>query len=105
MEWNQHELEAELALRRGLEDALRESEERFRAMFDNAPVAMALGDLRGRCLMANKAACDFVGLAPEEVVGKSIEDIVYPEDLPLTAELLPQLMMGLIPSYTVTRRY
>ena len=101
----QRELETDVAARRRLEGALRESEERFRGMFDNAPIPIAVGDLKGRCILANKAACDFIGVTSQEVIGTGIEDIVHPEDLHLTAHLFPRLIAGQIPSYTVVRRY
>ena len=101
----QLELEADVAARQQLEDALRQSEERFRGMFHNAPIPIAVGDLKGHCTLANQAACDFIGVTTEEVTGRSIEDIVHPEDLHLTAELFPKLVTGQIPSYSVVRRY
>jgi PAS domain S-box-containing protein len=91
--------------RKHAEAALRESEERFRAIFDNAANAIAVGDLQGRCVMANKAACNFIGRRLEEVIGLHIDDIVYPEDRHLTTHLFPSLITGAVSSYTVERRY
>ena len=77
----------------------------FRAVFDHATVGIALGTLDGRCLRANKAACEFIGATEEEVRRLSIQKIVHPEDLALTADVFPRLLAGELPSYTVERRY
>ena len=46
---------------RRIEEALAESEQKFRAVFDQATIGIALGNLDGRCVRANKAACNFIG--------------------------------------------
>jgi PAS domain S-box-containing protein len=63
-----------------IEEALAESEQKFRAVFDQATMGIALGNLAGRCLRANKAACDFIGATETEVCRLSIQDIVHPDD-------------------------
>jgi PAS domain S-box-containing protein len=91
--------------RRRIEEALAESEQQFRAVFDQATIGIALGTLDGRCVRANKAACAFIGATEEEVCRLRIQDIVHPDDLELTADVFPRLVSGQIPSYTVERRY
>src|SRR6476659_2738269 len=49
------------------EDALRESEERFRQTFDNAPVGMALVGLDFRPVRVNQALCSFLGYSETEL--------------------------------------
>ena len=91
--------------RRRFKEALAESEGKFRAVFDQATIGIALGTLDGRCVRANQAACNFIGATEQEVCRLSIQDIVHPDDLDKTAELFPRLVAGEIPSYTVERRY
>jgi PAS domain S-box-containing protein len=86
-------------------EALAESEQKFRAVFDQATIGIALGNLDGRCVRANKAACNFIGATEEEVCRLRIQDIVHPADLEMTADVFPRLVAGDIPSYTVERRY
>jgi len=95
----------ERAQRARIEEALAESEQKFRAVFDQAAIGIALGTLDGRCIRANQAACNFIGATEEEVCRLRIQDIVHPDDLELTADVFPRLVMGEIPSYTVERRY
>jgi PAS domain S-box-containing protein len=49
--------------------ALGESEERFRDLFDEAPIAYVLEGLDSRLIRANRTACRILGLKPEEVPG------------------------------------
>ncbi len=50
-------------------EALSESEERFRDLFDEAPIAYVHEDLESRFLRANRTALRTLGLKPEEAVG------------------------------------
>ncbi|MDQ8202198.1 sigma 54-interacting transcriptional regulator [Pelagicoccus sp. SDUM812003] len=50
-------------------DAAEESEERFRDLFDEAPIAYVHEDLESRFIRANRAARRILGIKPEEVVG------------------------------------
>jgi PAS domain S-box-containing protein len=61
------------------EAALRDSEERFRSIADNAPVALYIKDLEGRYTLANRLACEALG-RPEGVEGLSDHDLL-PRDV------------------------
>ncbi len=74
--------------REQLDNALRESEERFRSVFQEARIGMAIMSLEGRFLAVNPAFCDFLGYSEEELLRKDIASITYSEDLPHTTELL-----------------
>jgi formate hydrogenlyase transcriptional activator len=52
-----------------LERSLRQSEERFRDLFDEAPIAYVHEDLQARFIRANRSAQRILGIAPEEVPG------------------------------------
>lgn len=54
-------LAKEIAERRRIEQALRESEERFRSLFENAPVGLYRANLEGQFLMANRAMLSLLG--------------------------------------------
>ena len=62
------------------ERALRESEERFRGVFQPAEVGMLLMDGRGRILFANPAFCRLVDRPEPELRGLRWQDIVHPHD-------------------------
>jgi PAS domain S-box-containing protein len=71
--------------RRAVETALRESEERFRAVWEAASEAMALSAPDGTVIAVNPAYCALYGLTPEQAVGQSFA-IIFPEAMRATAE-------------------
>ncbi len=70
-----------------VEQALRESERRFRQLFEDSPDAVFVEDTNGRVLDANMAAAKLHGTTREELLGKSISDLVPPDK---KAEVLQQ---------------
>src|SRR5215213_1623614 len=71
--------------RKAAETTLRESEERFRAVWEATSEAMALSDPEGIVLAVNPAYCALYGLIPEQVVGRSFA-IIFPEAARAAAE-------------------
>ena len=60
---------------------LRESEQRFRDLYEEAPIAYVHEDTETRFLSANRAAIALLGLKPEEVVGTVGRSLLAPTDL------------------------
>jgi PAS domain S-box-containing protein len=87
------------------EDALRESEERFRGTFENAAVGIAHKDLTGRFLRVNPKLCDVVGYTREELLTRTWRDITDPADLAASLEWYARLMSGESPSFSLEKRY
>ncbi|MGF1498094.1 MAG: PAS domain-containing protein [Elainellaceae cyanobacterium] len=87
------------------EQALLESEERFRAIFDQAAVGISQVSLEGRWLRVNQKLCDIVGYTGEELLTKTYKDITHPDDLDLNADYLPRLLTGEMEHYSVEKRY
>jgi PAS domain S-box-containing protein len=87
-------LESALHDRKGLEDALKESEERYRSLVEASPIAlMAIQD--GNIIFTNPAGAELLGFYdPEEMVGLSAMDFVSPESQQLVAERLKNLELG-----------
>lgn len=67
------------------ENALRMSERRFRAVFDQSPFALSLSDERGRWVVANAAFGTLLGVDPQSLVGQSADAFAHPDDRPLIA--------------------
>ncbi|HWZ86062.1 MAG TPA: PAS domain S-box protein, partial [Thermoanaerobaculia bacterium] len=67
--------------RRRSEQALRESEERFRVMADVAPVMIWMDDAEGMSTYFNKPWLDFTGRSLEQELGRGSRDGIHPDDL------------------------
>jgi PAS domain S-box-containing protein len=87
------------------EEALRESEGRFRGTFENAAVGIAHRDLQGRFLRLNDKFCSIVGYSREELLEKTFQDITHTEDLTAELALHAPLLRGGSPSYALEKRY
>jgi len=87
------------------EEALRESEERFRKVFEEGPVGMALVGSDHRLIEVNPALCGLLGYSERELTGMRFADITHPEDIERDARSAEQLFKGEIPSYSLEKRY
>ena len=74
--------------RRLAEDALRESETRFRNMADHAPVMIWVTDATGYCTYLNRAWYEFTGQSAEEALGSGWLDVTHPDDRTHTEAVL-----------------
>lgn len=74
--------------RKRAEQALLESEQRFRKMADEAPIMLWMTDAHGKTLYANKAWLDYVGLTLEEYIGqfRFSRNVTHPDDQNLAKE-------------------
>ncbi|MCW8194655.1 PAS domain S-box protein [Proteobacteria bacterium 005FR1] len=63
------------------EDALRESEARFREMADGLPQAVWVHDIEGQQELVNETFCNFFGVGREEMTGERWRKLVHPEDM------------------------
>ncbi len=90
---------------RWAEEALRESEERFRGAFENAAVGIAHHDLEGRFLRVNQKYCEIVGYAREELLGKSWMNTTYPDDRAAGLALAGRMLRGELPCDSLENRY
>jgi PAS domain S-box-containing protein len=91
--------------RKAAEDALRQSEERFRGTFENAGVGIAHTDFEGHWLRVNEKLCAIVGYSCEELLHRTFMDITYAEDLPVSIDQVARLRRGEFPSYSLEKRY
>jgi PAS domain S-box-containing protein len=91
--------------RRRAEEALRESEERFRATFEQAAVGVAHVGPDGRWLRINDKLCEITGYPREELLGMSFQDITHPDDLQKDLDHLRRLSVGEIGTYFTEKRY
>ncbi len=89
--------------RRAAEDALRESEERFRRLYDEAPVGYHEVDVEGRIVNINHTECELLGFPREEIVGRPVFDFIAPEIRELARQGFPDKIAGRKPLQTIER--
>ena len=87
------------------EEALRESEEQYRAVFDNAGIGIDLLDQHGRILKVNRALLNMLGYAQEELRQLTFLDITHPDDKEISKHNLEALVAGEIDWYRLEKRY
>lgn len=89
-------VDVDLSELRQAEDGLRESEERFRKIFDFAPDAYFISDLQGRFLDGNRAAESLLGHRKDELIGKTFRDagIIRSDQTAAAEELLKASAAG-----------
>lgn len=83
---------------------LRESERRFRAIFDQAAVGMAEIDLNGRFLQVNQKYCDIFGYTSQELKLLTLIDLALPEERLAEALQFGRMAAGQFWSYSGERR-
>ncbi len=71
----------DISERKQREAALRESEERFRRAFDDAPIGIALVKPDGHWLKVNRVLCEMVGYSEAEMLATNFQSITHPDDL------------------------
>jgi PAS domain S-box-containing protein len=91
--------------RKRAQEKIRESEERFRLLFDNMAVGVALVDRDGFVVAANQAQCSFLGYARGELIGMHFSDYLSGHDLERGLVLLREMMEGKRDNYTADRKY
>lgn len=91
--------------RKNAELALRESEERFRRSFDDAPIGLALVSVEGRWLRVNRAICEMVGRSETELLATDFQTITHPDDLQTDLNFIQLMFAGKIRDYKMEKRY
>ncbi|MGD0028814.1 MAG: PAS domain S-box protein [Candidatus Bathyarchaeia archaeon] len=91
--------------RKRTQEKLRESEERFRLLFDKMAVGIALVDRDGFVVAANQAQCSFLGYAKGELTGTHFSRYLSEDDLERSLFLLGDMMEGKRDNYTADWKY
>jgi PAS domain S-box-containing protein len=90
--------------RKRAEEALLESEEKFRNLFEHSPVGKSITSLDGY-FHVNKAFCDIIGYSEDELKTKKWMEITHPEDIQLTHDFMQLLMEGKESQTRFEKRY
>jgi PAS domain S-box-containing protein len=87
------------------EEALRESEARFRTIFERGAMGISLLDLEGRVLTSNPALQEMLGYSEEELYGMVFTQFTHPADRGMDMNLFHELAAGKRSHYRLEKRY
>ena len=88
------------------EEASRESEMRFRTLFEHAAVGVALIETKtGRYLDINQKYCDFLGYTREEMLALTLQAVTLPQDVQVNIDNNALLVAEKIREFTMEKRY
>ena len=91
--------------RKQAEEALRQSERRFRNYFEQGLIGMAVTSVDKRWLEVNDRLCEILGYCKEELLQKTWAEVTYPDDLEPNIQLLNRLLAGDTEYFTLNKRY
>jgi PAS domain S-box-containing protein len=95
----------DISERRRRDEAIRESEERFRRAFENAAVGTSIVDTRGRFVKVNRRLCEMLGYSEPELLQRTFSDVTYPDDIQKGMDALARLMGGEAENISIEKRY
>lgn len=87
------------------EQALRESEERFRGVFQEAGIGMALTGRDGAFVQVNPEFCRFLGFSEQELLQKTIDEVTHPEERLQSRQIREEALTGRRSVVNVEKRY
>ena len=97
-------LRGEVNARQQAEDSLRESEERFRTVFERAPLGVAMVSLEGQFLKTNRALQEMLGYSEAEMTKRTLADLTSVEDVSREGDPFEELTRGLRGTYKLETR-
>lgn len=95
----------DVTVRKKAEEALRESEEQFRATFDQTAVGMAHVSPSGKFLRVNAKLCEILGYEREELLEIGFEQVTHPEDLDDDLRHVRRVLERTLRTYSIEKRY
>jgi PAS domain S-box-containing protein len=87
------------------QESLRDSERRYRGVFENASVGISLVDLDGNWLYVNDKFCEIVGYSREALTGTEFSVLTHPDDVHNDRLMYDKLMSLEISNYFLEKRY
>lgn len=99
------ELTVEIAERKAMEAEVRKSEERFRGIFENSPLGIALVDEHHVPFQVNRSLCTMLGYSADELITQTFPDLTHSDDNSREAALSRAVLDGVNDSYSLEKRF
>ena len=97
---------ADVTERKRAVEALRASEQRFRALYEQAPLGIAILDsVSGQFQQVNSKYCEITGYSKEDMLALTFQTITYPDDLEVDVSNMARLLSGQIATFRMEKRY
>lgn len=87
------------------ENIVKESEKRFRVIFESAAIGVALIDSSWKPIKTNQRYCDILGYSMNEMLNINLIDITYPDDIEISLSQRDKIINGEVSEYTIIKRY
>jgi len=98
-------LVTDITERKRSQERLRASEERFRKVFENAAMGIAIADPDGRVRQVNPAFSNLLGYSEDELLGVHFSQLVHPDDRSANMAAVAQLKEEQLPFFEIENRY
>lgn len=95
----------DITRRKHAEEAMIESEQKFKGIFDQTAMGMAQVSLDGTIINANEKCCQVLGYSLTELQLMKFTEFTHLEDVEKDITLLEELLAGNIPTYSLEKRY
>ena len=99
------ELSKKIIKQQKIEEVLRNSEEQFRRVFDQAPIGMTLTSLDNRYIRVNRTFFEMLGYTESELMELTFTEITHRDDLEQEIPSLEEVRKGKIDSFKLEKRY
>eukprot|EP01034_Spumella_vulgaris_P020708 gene20708-26546_t len=94
----------DISARKRFEEQLLTSEERFRGIFENAPIGISISDINGNFLQCNPAYERILGYSMEELRNAHFDTVVHPDDRPANLAEVKKLVGQEVDFFEISNR-
>jgi PAS domain S-box-containing protein len=91
--------------RKKAEDQIRASEERYRAIYNQAFIGIAQVSIEGEFMQVNEQLCHIMGYSKEELIGKTFMEITHDDNMEESIRYRTLLLDGRIENFTLEKKY
>lgn len=96
---------ASISDRRQAEEALKTSEERFRTLFESAPIGISINNAEGKFVQVNRAFQQMLGYSEDELKHLSFREVTFADDLGESKQVFAELVAGQRTDFCLEKRY